>query len=213
MERDTPLSQTLWRCRERAPDWQPIYDLFIGRLRGAGVGRQAPAIGEPMPDFALPNARGGYSRLSDIVAEGPIVLSFQRGGWCPYCRSELAAWTEAMPALTEADGRFVAVTGEVGGRADELRARIGEDIEVLCDVDHGVALAMGLAFRVDEKLQQRYLDYGLDLPELYGSKAWMMPIPATFVVGPDLIVRYAFVEPDFRLRAEPAEAIAALRRG
>ena len=211
MERDTPLSQTLWRCRERAPDWQPIYDRFVARLRGTGVGGQAPKVGDAMPDFALPNAGGTYRRLSEIVAAGPIVLSFQRGGWCPYCRSELAAWTEAMPALVKAGGRLVAITGEIGGRADQLRARIGEDFEVLCDVDHGVALATGLAFRVDEKLQQRYLDHGLDLPKLYGSQAWMMPIPATFVVGPDLIVRYAFIEPDFRLRAEPADAIAALR--
>lgn len=210
MTRDTELSATLWRCREGAPEWQPIYDEFIARLRAAGVGRPAPKPGEPMPDFALPNAAGLYTRLSDLAAGGPLVLSFQRGGWCPYCRSELAAWTRALPALVAAGGRFVSVTGEVGGRAEALRQMVGE-VDVLCDVDYGVALSLGLAFRVDERLQQRYLDYGIDLPKLYGSPAWIMPVPATFVVDRDLTVRYAFIEPDFRLRAEPDDVIAALR--
>jgi peroxiredoxin len=210
MEHSTPLADTLVRCREGDSSWEEVYDGFVGGLNKVGVGRTAPRVGDRLPEFTLPNSRGVYVQSRDLLDAGPLVLSFNRGGWCPYCRAELGAWADAMPQLRRLGGTFVSVTPEVGGRAAAMREALGLDAEVLCDVDHGVALELGLAFHLGGELRQRYLACGLDLAEAYGSPSWFIPIPATFVIDGGGIVRFSFVDPDFRRRAEPADVLAAV---
>jgi peroxiredoxin len=212
MENNMPLADALVRCREGDLSWETIYDSFVGGLDKAGIGRTAPAVGDRLPDFALPNSRGVYFDARSLLAQGPLVLSFNRGGWCPYCRTELSAWAEALPELRRLGGSFVSITPEVGGRAQTMRDSLGLDAEVLCDVDHGVALEFGLAFHLGGELRQRYLACGLDLAEAYGSPSWFIPVPATFVVGRDGVISFAFVDPDFRNRAEPADVLAAVAK-
>lgn len=211
MNSDLPASAPIVACEEATMDWSPVYDAFVARLRATGIGARAPKPGARFPDFALPDDQGRYRSLADLVARGPTVLSFNRGGWCPYCRSELTGWGEHHAALADAGGVFASIAGETGGRAARLHDLVGADAHVLVDVDHGLALAMGLAFRCDTDLQRRYLACGLDLPGIYGSGSWFLPVPATFVVAPDRTVRYAFVEPDFRVRAPIAEVIDIVR--
>lgn len=212
MENNTPLTDALVRCREGDPSWESIYDSFVGGLHSKGVGRTAPRVGEPMPHFALPNARGIYVQSQALFAKGPLVLSFNRGGWCPYCRAELSAWVDAMPELDRLGGTFVSITPEVGGRAEAMREALGLKAEVLCDVDHGVAMELGLAFHLGGELRQRYLACGLDLSEAYGTASWFLPVPATFVIDRGGIVRFAFIDADFRIRAEPADVLAEVAR-
>ncbi len=208
------LSALLDDCRATTHEWTPVYDTFVAKLREGSVAATAPRVGDPFADFALPDERGRYRSLAEIVSEGPVVLSFNRGGWCPFCRSELSAWGERSEALLAAGGKFVTITGEVGGRAGRLHDLIGPGATILCDIDHGLALSVGLAFRCEEDLQRRYRACGLDLADIYGGQGWIMPVPATFVIDRELTVRYAFVNPDFRVRAEPdhvIEHIASLR--
>lgn len=207
-----PIAPKIETCREATPDWTPVYDIFVAKLRGAGVGTAAPTAGSVFPDFALPNARGRYRTLAELTKERPIVLSFNRGGWCPYCRTELTAWGEHAGELDHAGGSFVSIAAETGGRAEQLHALVGDAAEVLVDVDHGLALTVGLAFRCDEDLQRRYLSCGLDLADLYGSGTWFLPVPATFVIDRERRVRFAFADADFRNRADPAEVISVLRQ-
>lgn len=211
MDNPFHLSAALAECREATREWTPVYNAFVAKLRLGGVGDSAPGVGEVFPDFALPDERGRYRSLDHIVSDGPIVLSFNRGGWCPFCRGELSAWGERIEALHQANGRLVTVTGEVGGRAGQLHDLVGPDATILCDVDHGLALSLGLAFRCDEDLRHRYLACGLDLSEIYGGHGWLLPVPATFVIDRDRTVRFAFAEPDFRIRAEPDEVIEVIR--
>lgn len=210
MESITPLADALAGCREGDSSWEEVYDSFVGGLNKVGVGRTAPGVGDRLPDFALPDARGVYVHSRNLVDAGPLVLSFNRGGWCPYCRAELGAWADAMPDLRRLGGAFVSITPEVGGRAAAMREALGLDAEVLCDIDHGVALELGLAFHLGGRLRQSYLACGLDLAAAYGSPSWFIPIPATFVVDREGIVRFAFVDPDFRRRAEPSDVLAAI---
>jgi peroxiredoxin len=206
----SPLSDLLDDCRETTPEWTPVYDAFVAKLRIGAIAATAPTAGDTFPDFALPDERGRYLSLADILTDGPIVLSFNRGGWCPYCRSELSAWGERVDALAAVGGRLVTITGEVGGRAARLHDLVGPDASILCDVDHGLALSVGLAFRYDADLQKRHRDCGLDLADIYGSNAWVLPVPATFVIDRDRTVRFAFADPDFRLRAEPDDVLAVV---
>jgi peroxiredoxin len=204
------LARRLAETSATAVEWQPLCDSFVAGLRMLGIGSTAPRAGDIFPDFALPDARGRYRSLGALVENGPIVLSFNRGEWCPYCRDELEQWHCALPELGRANARFVAITGEVGGRATSLGAILGDDADVLCDVDHGVAMANGLACFVGKPMLDRYREVGLDLSLLYGSESGFVPIPATFVIGTDRVIAFAFADVDFRVRAEPDAVMAAV---
>lgn len=197
-------------CTDSEAEWNRVYNDFIAKLNRAGVAQSAPKVGDIFPDFVLPDEFGRYRQLSALVRERPTVLSFNRGGWCPYCRGELSAWADQSAALIDAGGGFLVVTAEVGGRAAALRELVGSNAQILCDIDHGVAMSLGLTFRCDEDLQNRYLACGLDLADLYGGDSWFLPVPATFVIGRNMTVHFAFADPDFRVRAEPADVIATL---
>ena len=206
------LADLLADTREQSVAWNALYDGFVETLRRVGVAANAPAVGEPFPEFALPDARGHYRSFDALLAGGPLVLSFNRGGWCPYCAHELRAWNAHLPGLAAAGGHFAAITPEVGGRA-ALMGRLldlSPDAELLCDVDSGVALATGLAFRLSETLMHSFAEVGMDLKALYGSASGFLPVPATYLIDRGGIVRFAFADPDFRVRAEPAEVIAVL---
>lgn len=225
-----PLGPKLAARRQANPDLGPFFDEIVIGLRAAGVGASAPAVGDTFPDFSLPNAEGGYRRLGDLLQAGPVVINFSRGRWCPYCVHEISVWAEMLPALAEAGARFIEITGETGGGAraigavlaaadrpesnrpdsNQAASKRAATAEVLCDVDHGLALSLGLAFFAGEPLLDFYQKRGLDFHALYGSRSGFLPVPGTFAVGRDGVVRHAFVDVDFRNRAEPADVIAAL---
>lgn len=211
MGQTTRLFEMLSRCSEETPEWQDLYDDFATRLNSLAVGKQAPAIGTPFPSLALPNHRGQYRKIGDLYKSGPLVISFNRGSWCRYCRRELESWRDSLAALDSAGGKLVVIAGEIGGRGDALAAIFNDEVEILCDVEHGAALSLGLAFHAGKELLQRYLENGLDLSKIYGTQSGILPIPATFVVDQKGIVRYAFVDPDFRVRAEPEDVIAIVK--
>ena len=211
----SPLGQQLEQIRRGNPQLGFFFDEIVIGLRTAGVGTAAPVVGDVFPDFSLPNADGGYSRLGDMLEAGPVVINFSRGRWCPYCAHEISAWAEMLPQLADAGARFIEITGETGGGARAIGAVLAASdyaatAEILCDVDHGVALSLGLAFFAGEPMLDFYRKRGMDFHALYGSLSGFLPVPATFAVGQDGVVRYAFVDVDFRNRAEPAEVIAAL---
>lgn len=210
-----PLGPELQAIRRSDPDLGPFFDEITFGLREAGVGASAPAVGDVFPDFSLPNADGGYRRLGDFLEAGPVIVNFSRGRWCPYCVHEISAWAEMLPVLADSGARFIEITGETGGGARAIGAALAVSehaatAEILCDIDHGVALSLGLAFFAGEPMLDFYRTRGIDFHALYGSRSGFLPVPGTFAIGRDGIVRYAFVDVDFRIRAEPADVIAAL---
>jgi peroxiredoxin len=207
------------KLKRQTPDpmaeWEDISNRFVAQLRARRTGATAPKVNDAFPPFILPDSQGRHVALADLLGNGPMVLSFMRGRWCPYCKQELKAWNEAMPRLEAEGGRFVGVSAEVGGLAEAFRCDIAPDATMLCDVDHGLATALGLAFPLNDELHQRYVDAGIDLASIFGNSGRILPLAATYVIDRDGIVRYAFVDPDFRVRADPAVVIAvveALRR-
>jgi peroxiredoxin len=196
-------------------EWDDISNRFVAQLRERRAGATAPKINDMFPDFALPDSMGRHVTLSSLLGRGPLVLSFMRGRWCPYCEQEMQAWHEAMPRLEAEGGHFVGVSAEVGGLAENFRCDIAPGAAMLCDVDHGLATALGLAFPVSEEFHQRYKAAGIDLAQIFGNSGRILPLTATYVIDGDGVVRYAFVDPDFRVRADPTVVIAvveALRR-
>ncbi|MBX9884860.1 MAG: AhpC/TSA family protein [Novosphingobium sp.] len=211
-----PLASRLAQYRRRNPDLGPFFDEVVIALREAGVGAAAPKVGEMFPDFSLPTVQGSYRRLGDLLDGGPVIVNFSRGRWCPYCVHEVSAWAEMLPELAKEGVRFVEITGETGGGARALGALLqasphADVAEVLCDVDHGVALSLGLAFFAGDPLLDFYEKMGLDMHELYGSPSGFLPVPGTFALDPVGRVRFAYANVDFRERAEPTDVLAALR--
>lgn len=166
--------------------------------------------GDALADFVLPDSQGRLRRLSDLLAEGPAVLSFNRGSWCPYREAEISTWAEHQAALTGAGARLIIVTPETGGRMMALSQLAGDAAVVLCDVNLGVTLRYGLAFPVGPLVLDELLKAGLDLAAENGTANGLLPVPATFLLDQAEKVQFAFVGPDFTHRAKPADVLAAL---
>lgn len=205
MSHGRTLPNPVANANDDADGWTALYDRVVETLKRSGVAKGSPRVGDVFPDFSLPDTSGRYVSLRALCSDGPVVLSFQRGLWCPYCSHELAAWADMIPSLSSAGVKLVIIAGEVGDRAVALRQLVGGDAVMLCDVDHGAALATGLAFHVENEMKERYRAVGLDLGAIYGSDGWFLPVPATYVIDAVGTVRYAHADADFRVRADPRD--------
>ena len=194
-----------------SPTVRAAYEELVKQLGRAETADRALKIGDKISDFVLPNAEGELIGSSELLAQGPLVINFFRGDWCPFCRLMLQALNEALPAITAAGGQLVAISPDTGGRLTRAKKRLNLSIDLLSDVDSGVALDFGVAFRAPDAYRKVLQSYGTKLNERHGNDAWIIPVPATFVVDRDGIVRYAFVEPEFVRRAEPGEVISVLQ--
>jgi peroxiredoxin len=192
------------------PDFVEPEEALVARLRENGAGAAAPDVGEPMPPFALPDAGARLVTLASLLAEGPAAVVLDRGHWCPYCRISTAALARAERAIRDRGGRLVAIVPERQTYAQQLRAQARASFPILSDMDNGYALTLGLAFWIGADLQRLYFSVGNRMPDFHGNFAWMLPIPATFVVGSDRSVKARFVEPDYRQRMAIDDLIAAV---
>lgn len=193
------------------PRSRAAHDELVARLYQAEVAARALKVGEKVPDFLLPNAEGRLVSMDDLLAHGPVVLTFFRGAWCPYCDLTMRTLEEALPAMKAAGGSFAAIWPETGGLALATKRERGLTYELLVDVDNGVAMQFGVVFSVPQLYRKLLEEQGIDLPKRQGNPAWLLPIPATYIVARDRRIHYAFVEGDFTRRAEPADIIQVLR--
>lgn len=192
------------------PEFGAAYDRLVETLGARNVGATALATGDMLPDFALPDAEGRLRTSADLLAQGPLVLAFYRGGWCSFCRTQFATLAECAGAIGAAGGRIVAISGETGGRGLSLKREYAANIDVLVDVDLGLALRFGLVFRLPDDLVAMMRADGDLIEEIYGNASGFLPIPATYVVGGDGRIVARHVDVDFRTRMEPAAILAAL---
>ncbi len=191
-------------------DVHAAYEAMLAELRRTSFLDHALRVDEPFPDFLLPNAEGQLVARDDLLGHGPVVVTFFRGTWCPYCAIQLKALEEALPEIAAAGARLAAITPETGGRAGEAKARHGAHYEILADVDQGLGIACGVVFRTPEPYRRLLLSRGVDLEERHGHAGWFLPVPATFVVDRGGAVRWAFMDVDFTRRAEPDDILAAV---
>jgi len=210
MSKPPSLAEKLAARRIKDPVWKARYDGLVRHLKETGVGQGALQAGDMCPDFMLANAQGELVSSAELLQRGPLVLSFYRGKWCPYCRIELDALKDATPDIAAAGGLLVAVTAEDKGGALATKRERKLDFEILCDPDNGLSLAFGLLFRVPHDFRDNYREIGVDFPIIYGNESWFLPVPATYVIARNGVIRHAYANPDFRERLEPAEIIAVL---
>lgn len=181
------------------------------RVARSGIAAQALKVGAHAPGFALPDATGNATRLSELLERGPVVLTFYRGEWCPYCNLTLRTYQAALPAIAELGATLVAVSPQTPDNSLTTVEKKELTFPVLSDVGNAVARQYGLVFSLSEGVRPVYTAIGSDLPTYNGDQSWELPIPGTFVIARDGTARLAFVDPDYTHRLEPAEILAALR--
>lgn len=212
---DAPLNERLAiyadALQRHLPEFAEAVDRMVARQRSAGAGEAAPKVGEAMPAFWLPDDQGHLVDLDDVLAQGPVALAFHRGHWCPYCQLNARALAQASKAAAAVGGQIIAITPEqqhyIRQQKDEAEARF----TILSDVDNGYALSLNLAIWVGAELEQSMSEFGIDLARYQGNPNWFLPIPATFVVASDGIIRARFVDPDYRKRMDIEDLVAALK--
>jgi peroxiredoxin len=195
--------------REIFPAYSEAVDRLVARIHETGGGENAPRPGDPMPPFILPDETGQLISMESLLGSGPIAVMFYRGHWCPYCRLNVKAVIEAQDEIKALGGQIVAIMPERQKFTERFKSESGAYFPVLTDMDNGYALSINLAIWLGTEIQQ-LLSYQ-DMSDFHGNDGWVLPIPATFVVGRDGLVKARFVDPDFRRRMEIDDMIAALK--
>ena len=178
------------------PKFAAAVERMVDRLARAGAGEAAPKPGDPMPPFALPDEEGRIVSLEKLLANGPVAVTFHRGHWCPYCRINVNALVRAQGEIANG-GRIVAIMPERQEFAVALKTDSQADFPILTDLDNGYAMALNLVIWVGAEMEKFLAERSRELPRYQGNDAWMLPIPATFVVGTDGLVKARFVDPDY----------------
>ncbi len=186
------------------------YQAGIDSVAASGIYARAIKTGAKAPDFTLQNADGQATRLSELLKKGPVVLTWYRGGWCPYCNLALAALTEKLPEITAAGGQLVALTPELPEHADETAKKNKLPFQVLSDVGNRVAREFGIVFKMTPDVAAA-MQKGAQLHERNGDASDELPLSAAYVIATDGTVTYAFLDADYRERAEPQRLVSALQ--
>jgi peroxiredoxin len=212
---DAPLNERLdaysIAVRKVIPPYADAVDRLVARLSGNGAGASAPRPGELMPAFVLPDETGRLTSLDSLLQNGPTAITFHRGHWCPWCRISASALAKIHNEISGTGGQLAAVMPERQAFAAEFKRNAASPFPVLTDVDNGYALSLNLAIWIGPDLKDLLSSFGRLLPEYQGNDTWILPIPATFVVGRDGRIKARFVDPDFRRRMSIEELVAALQ--
>lgn len=209
---DNRLAAYRAQSERQQPAIARAYDRLVTRLSSIDRGEVGPAIDEPMPDFVMPNQKGELISLGLLLERGPLVISVNRGHWCPYCRLDLRALAAAQPEFERLGGQVVSIMPDSAGYTG---AAFGGDplpFPILSDVDLGYTLSLGLVYWVGADVASLYRELGIGLEQYQGNDSQFLPLTAKFVVGRDGLVKARHVDIEFRQRVELAELLRMLER-
>jgi len=181
------------------------------KLHASHTGESAITVGEIAPSFTLPAATGEAVTLHSKLNEGPVVLSFYRGGWCPFCNLELQALQALLPEIRALGASLIGISPETPDNSMTTAEKHQLEFDVLSDIGNKTARDYGLIFTVYEEMRPLYLKWGLDVPASNGDNSWELPVPATYVIDSNGVARVAHVDKDYTKRMEPEQILTALR--
>ena len=206
------LGETVGAFMSSLPgDEAQIVGASFEKLQASHTGESAITVGEIAPDFTLPAATGAAVTLHSKLNEGPVVLSFYRGGWCPFCNLELQALQALLPEIKELGASLIGISPETPDNSMTTAEKHQLEFDVLSDIGNKTARDYGLIFTVYEEMRPLYLKWGLDVPASNGDNSWELPVPATYVIDSNRVARAAYVDKDYTKRMEPEQIMTALR--
>ncbi len=189
---------------------QIIMGNAIKALENTDILNNAAKKGDTFPNFKLPNAKGEEVVLSNILEKGKAVITFYRGGWCPYCNLELKAFQNALPAFNEKNATLIAITPETPDNTLSTQEKNELQFEVLTSKNNELARELNLVFKLPNDLVNLYGNFGIDLEKSQGNKENELPIAATYIIEQDGTIGYHFLSEDYKLRADPEEVLEYL---
>jgi peroxiredoxin len=192
------------------PERLKAYEEGIESVKKSGVLDKALKVGDKAPDFELPNASGKTVKLSALLEKGPVIVTWYRGAWCPYCNIALKGFQNVLPEIKAEGASLVAVSPQTPDNSLSTIEKDGLGFEVLSDKGNKTAHAFGVAYKVPAVVADQ-MKGRLDLSKFNGDSSNKLPLGATYVVDKKGIIRYAFVDADYRKRAEPSAVVAALK--
>lgn len=211
MKLSTQLKELADSGAKRHPqEAQAIMGNAITELTNTGILNSAAKKGDAFPNFKLPNAKGEEVALSNVLEKGKAVITFYRGGWCPYCNLELQAFQNALPAFKEKNATLIAITPETPDNTLSTQEKNELQFEVLTSKNNELARELNLVFKLPENLVSLYGNFGIDLEQSQGNQENELPIAATYVVEQDGTIGYHFLAEDYKLRADPEEVLENL---
>lgn len=190
----------------------PIMERATQELIASGQATRAIKAGDQAPAFVLNDAHGKPVSSVELLAQGPLVISFYRGVWCPYCNFELQALEATLPAIRETGANLVAISPQIAVNSLKSIRTNHLSFPILSDTLNDVAASFGLRYALPNYLVELYKKLKNNLPAFNGDDSWTLPIPARYVIAPNGMVVYSEVNPDYTHRPEPEELLPVLRQ-
>ena len=206
---------TVRRLRDECvpAEYTAIMDRAIDDLARTNMHAAALKTGDACPAFMLPDREGTWRSAYDLLRKGPLVVSFYRGSWCPFCNIELRGLQRALPEIVSLGAQIVAISPELPDRQAETKTSGDLDFPILHDSGNKVGKWFGIVHELPPDLLEIYRMMGHDLKDANGPRgATELPLPATFVVTPGGWIRLAYVDEDYARRLSPDDIVAGLRK-
>ena len=181
-------------------------------LTELGAARRTKKAGDVAPSFSLKDQDGNVVNSGDLLGRGPLILSFYRGVWCPYCNMELQALEAFKPEFERYGASLIAISPQTAPNSRKSVRQNKLSFPILSDVKGNVGSAFGLRFHLPEYLVELYKQLKNDLPRFNDDPSWTLPMPARYVIGQDGVILYSEVNPDYTRRPEPSDMIPVLQR-
>ena len=180
-------------------------------LIASGAAARALKVGDKAPSFELDDAESGRLSSTSLLEKGPLVVTFYRGFWCPYCNLDLEALQEALADIEGRGASLVTISPQTAASSRRSIREKNLTFPILHDTGNEVAESFGLRFRLPDYLIELYRDgFKNDLTVTNGDPSWTLPMPARFVIGQDGTIAYAEVNPDYTKRPDPDELLPIL---
>jgi peroxiredoxin len=192
------------------PERLAVSERAVEDLFATGIEQRILPVGAKAPEFTLPDSTGRLVKSSDVLALGPLIISFFRGRWCPYCTTELEAWRDLYPIVRERKALLVAISPQTIRQSDFMQGQHSIPFPLLFDEGCKVGEQFGLAYTIPPFHQQHYRSVLVNLPFVNGDQSWNLILPATYVIDRDATVLFAEAHADFRVRPEPEEVLRHL---
>ncbi len=189
---------------------QKIMQDAIDSLKASGMVEKLPKVGDTFPAFELTDAAGKKVKSTQLIGKSKAIVTFYRGGWCPFCVAQLRGFQKELPAIVKKGAVVIAISPEKPENTTGTKTKNELGFNVLSDAEYAFEKKIGVAYELPENLRSVYKEFGLDLPALNGGTSWMLPVAATYVVDKKGKIVYAFVDADYKVRAPMPDVLAAL---
>jgi peroxiredoxin len=209
---DSIAAFTAGMAKHAPPEVVATLGAELKKLADSGIAAGALKAGAKAPGFTLPDAHGEQVSLASVLARGPAVVTFYRGGWCPFCDLQLRAYQAALGQIRDLGADLLAISPQTPDYALTDVEKKQLTFPVLTDAGNRVAREYGLVFALSDVMRGLQTAFGNPIPKFNGDQSWELPMPGTFVVDRTGVVLLAHVDPNYMVRLEPAAILAALRR-